>query len=254
MTENGQQQAILDGREAGPGNNIPLRPVAHAILHNLGLSDRSDLLKELLQLAGPKSSGQLLHKDRPPITLILSQLGRAGLSSGTASAVTTAIPVIISTAAVATVITISVSVSAIISSARSVVAGWRARPGASPSAAAVIVSVSSMTTGRPTVRIAAPASTPAAFVATSFASGGVTASLAYGVSVGAAPSIASITVPAITVPVVLTIPITAGVSGLVSGRSSTIIAILLRRISISRDLAGLALGGGRVKQRLDVQT
>src|SRR5690242_14353333 len=88
--------------------DIPFRPVAHAVLHNLCLGDGANLLEELLQLASAEASGQLLDKNGASVTLVASggRVARRALSRATA---------VIIAAAIAAVVAVAVPVAAVVS-------------------------------------------------------------------------------------------------------------------------------------------
>jgi hypothetical protein len=57
-------------------SKVPLRSSRDTILDDLGFTNWSSRLKKFNEFLRPKSGSQLLDKDRPLVSLLLSQLGR----------------------------------------------------------------------------------------------------------------------------------------------------------------------------------
>jgi len=114
--------------------------VAHAILNDLGLGDRANLFKKLLELAGAEAGGELLYEDGATVSLVFGQDGRSGIAGRAVPARPTAATVVLA-ASIATVIVL-----ATFFAAGAVVALRGARAGASTPTSAIKVPISASVT------------------------------------------------------------------------------------------------------------
>lgn len=112
-------------------SDVPLGSIADAVLDNLSLIDRSDLLEELFEVSGAEASSKLLDEYGSAITFIFRQL-RSSISLWSTTA---PVAVIILASVLATVIAATTFAWAIIS-----VGGTRARA-FSPAATAAPVEI-----------------------------------------------------------------------------------------------------------------